>query len=344
LRIINKGADSAILNYTVHYHSKNFDKDVQIVLLKTEMLKLNLTFPVPYMSGEPIEPESFQEQSDPNAVTVFALRGSNALNRRTNDPIRRGGIIAGRLPVTIQGNRLKEIFDGQTEIVVTLKDVLEREYSVHFKESRNGTSEVEQKTPNKPPSITNPILQISSPLDGCLPINIPPRAVYTILALHDDLTAGIMTFNNDKGEEWLWPTKEKVFPPEEVRVYRIANHDEVGVFNIKLKFRIDFMVSNTTAIVRSLWQGVQIDQILPGESFSLYVVNQSTKYMALIPFPEVATLQVQGQIEHYEVKLVPKGLIPEIPGMPGTETITLPIQPAQHKWEGGKIIKPSGRG
>jgi hypothetical protein len=109
MRVINRGADSAVLGYKVELNAPDGIQQAQVMLIK------NKTVRIPMPGGYSVN-----------------LRREDAINLRTNAPIKRGGFVSGKLPVVVEGRRQHEIVDGRATLKVTVIDYLGRESSQVF--------------------------------------------------------------------------------------------------------------------------------------------------------------------------------------------------------------------
>lgn len=187
---------------------------------------------------------------------------------------------------------------------------------------------------------SSPVLQAGSGLRA-LPISIPSTKTAHILILQPTLQAQMEYFENPKDVAWLWPTKDKIIPPELVSLYQVSNHDSVRVFNIRIELPIRFEFPNREGggLAANVTHKIAIESLEPSEKYEFYVVNQS-KYTVEIPLPKVAELQIQGSTDRIKVQIVPHGLLADegIP-MVGIDELTLPIEPSFHEWQGDQILK-----
>ena len=103
--IMNKGSDSAVTNYRVHYHSNTLDQDVPVIWLPPS--EERAAFPKEY-------------QTIDGDVPNMLYRGQS--------PIIRGSIVAGKLFIRIPGNRQFELSHGAT-LAVTVQDYLGDEFT-----------------------------------------------------------------------------------------------------------------------------------------------------------------------------------------------------------------------
>ena len=106
LRVINAGAPSAVMSYRAEYHSSAGADKMQLVIVGNATLKLKL-----------------------DGGAGYNFNRSDAINFKTS-PIERGGYIAGRLPLQIDGNRVSDIAEGMASITITVTDYLGREYLI----------------------------------------------------------------------------------------------------------------------------------------------------------------------------------------------------------------------
>jgi hypothetical protein len=112
-RIINRGTDSAILGWKVHYHSATFSGYARLAVLNKSLdLKL------------------------PNG-SAFTLIPDNALFTKTG-PIVCGDFRSGDLNVLVTGDKTREVASGEAVFTVYVTDYMNHETSFEFK----GTGQV----------------------------------------------------------------------------------------------------------------------------------------------------------------------------------------------------------
>jgi hypothetical protein len=108
-RIINRGAQSAITSYKVRYHCIHYDTECQLMHLSNKIVKLKM----------------------PNGQ-YWVMDPKDAIGRRTEQVIPKGGFLAGRLIFSVPGNRCDAITEGHASLTLTVKDYLGKEYSKEF--------------------------------------------------------------------------------------------------------------------------------------------------------------------------------------------------------------------
>lgn len=113
LRIVNKGAPSAVLGYKVHYVGPGLDQFAQLLYVK---------------NVDGTDEVSFRMANG----SLFTVRGSDAIYDRTTEPIPRGGFVAGRLPVLVDGERHHDIASGAARLIVTITDYTKRDTVTEF--------------------------------------------------------------------------------------------------------------------------------------------------------------------------------------------------------------------
>jgi hypothetical protein len=107
VEIVNKGADSVVTNYRVHYKSDSFDGDLKVSAFLDEELKL------------------------PSGSGSLTLHKADFLTNRIT-AISRGHMEVGRLLVLIPGVKNAEINSGKALITLYIKDYLGDSYSAVY--------------------------------------------------------------------------------------------------------------------------------------------------------------------------------------------------------------------
>jgi hypothetical protein len=203
-----------------------------------------------------------------------------------------------------------------------------------------------------PPAQNYPLIEASWE-ERVLPFTIPPRTTVGILAIDPKVRLQPELFTNDKSQDWVWPTQRKIPLPDVYLLYKISNHDSVRVFNLKFKLICTLNFSSTGAKGQreegKFFQSGTAEFITPslgpGESFLVYVVNQSA-YWATVPLPDSTVLEIEGSSEKHTVKMVPHGALADIElpaGYPSPSTIPGILPPSAYKWNGNKIVFKSGK-
>jgi hypothetical protein len=105
LVVLNRGADSVAVGWKAHYDSPTFRSDMPNVHLTNEQLVFNQ-----------------------HSATPLAWDTADDLAAKSMTPIKRGSMVAGRLPLSVPGDRRAEIQDGTATITITVQDYLGREY------------------------------------------------------------------------------------------------------------------------------------------------------------------------------------------------------------------------
>lgn len=115
MRIINRGAPSAILGFSARYESPDHSQKAQLVVYKER-------------SGE----NKIHSFRFPNG-TVRSFSSADAIFNQAEVPIPRGGYRAGHLPLVIDGHRNRDVTDGKGKIIVTIYDSFEKPYHAEFR-------------------------------------------------------------------------------------------------------------------------------------------------------------------------------------------------------------------
>ena len=115
--IINRGFESAVPRWYVHYQSPTLDTDLPMVSFGGQTLTIHT-----------------------EGHSVF-LPSSESLFVKTGSPISRGSMVIGRFPIMVPGLRGEEIGSGAAIITVTITDYLDRSYTAKF----TSTSAIQQR-------------------------------------------------------------------------------------------------------------------------------------------------------------------------------------------------------
>lgn len=181
----------------------------------------------------------------------------------------------------------------------------------------------------------NPVVQVSWKMLP-LPITIPPHTTAAILLVREDARQEkiieVLNVINNEDKSSQWPIKGKIWPPEQMRIFKFENQDKVGLFNLAIPISASFqMGENPPETIASAQTTYRIESLPSGQSTQLYAVNL-TNYMVDVPMPTTAKLTIEGSRDRRDIKLTPYGMLAEIG--PEFENAVLPLMPTEHRWVG----------
>jgi len=110
VRIINGGADSAVVDWNAHYKSAEYEEDARCIQLLNDPFTARLT----------------------NSRHPLVVRRTENIINRSSAPIPRGGWVDGFLPVLINGDRRADLGKHGTEIIVSAVDYKGKAYFGKF--------------------------------------------------------------------------------------------------------------------------------------------------------------------------------------------------------------------
>jgi hypothetical protein len=126
-RIVNGGADSAVIDWKAHYKSASIERDVACTRILTDPYTATLPNGKPFIMGK-----------------------SDQVMNRADIPIPRGGMANGWLPIIIPGREATRDADPRATISVTITDYKGKSYSASIQAGRGGVSA------NPPSSVPTP--------------------------------------------------------------------------------------------------------------------------------------------------------------------------------------------
>jgi len=106
VRIVNSGADSAVIDWNAHWKSPNLDTNANCIQILSEPFKIQLP------NGQP-----------------FVMNRSEQIMNRTSVPIPRGGKATGWLPISVPGSVAPNGLSDDTVITVTITDYTGKSYT-----------------------------------------------------------------------------------------------------------------------------------------------------------------------------------------------------------------------
>jgi len=213
---------------------------------------------------------------------------------------------------------------GATVFGKTWKYIAKR-HSSETASNRPHSDRPDAKRSNESEAIAPLALRVKFTQNG-LPIQVLPGQTIHFYAIRQDKSVQIFLFRNDFSQTTLWPTHEKIFPPEFIGIAAISVNRTVFKFSMKMKF--DYGGTFAT-------DNLQIDSIRPEEEALIYFVNQSN-FHPFIHFPDSAILEVERQSGKQAAPIQFDGLYSKV-----SPLIPEALSPSNHRWEGNKMLEPT---